>query len=284
MRLRATFVFACLLSAAPAASALARPAMTTYLANMRSGPGAGYPVAATIPAGAVVDVGACARTWCRVTWNGASGYVAAGLLTTRVASAVIPAPAPAPAPAEDTYRYIYGGWGPYFCDPYFDPFCYNYTYFDGGSWYWYDRRHRRWRPHPDHRPRPPGPRPGPGHTYPRPRPDAGAPGRPRVIMPGYLPGYSQGAGRVAPGSIGRVAPAGFGRGGVMSVPRGGAIGVGGYGGPRSGIGGSGGGGMSSPGGGIGGRSGGAPSSGGSFGGGGGGFGGRSGGGFGGHGR
>ena len=214
MRFRGTFVFACVLSAVPAASALARPAMTTYLANMRSGAGPGFPVIASIPERSVVDMGACARTWCRVTWNGMAGYVAAGLLTTRISSPV-PAPVPAPSavPSEDNYRYVYGGWGPYFCDPYFDPYCYNYTYFDwgGGGWYYYDRRRHRWRPHP-HQP----PRPGPGHTYPRPRPEAGLPGRPPR---GMITVPSTGPVRVAPGNYGRGGFPGV-IGGPVSGPRG----------------------------------------------------------------
>lgn len=262
MRFRATFVFACVISAVPAASAWARPAMTTYLANMRSGPGPGYPVIAAIPDRSVVDMGSCARTWCRVTWNGASGYVAAGLLTNRIASPAVSvpvpvrAPAPAPEVAGDGYRYIYGGWGPYFCDPYFDPYCYNYTYFDnGGGWYWYDRRYRRWRPNPHHPPRP--------HSignYPRPRPYAVAPGRPRAMVFGPSSGVYRGV----QGSIGR-APVGVRGGSYMSAPRSPSV-SGGFGGAR--------GGMSSPGGGFGGSVGGGARGGG----------GHGGGGFGGHGR
>ena len=261
MRFRATFVFACVISAVPAASAWARPAMTTYLANMRSGPGPGYPVIAAIPDRSVVDMGSCARTWCRVTWNGASGYVAAGLLTNRIASPAVSvpvpvrAPAPAPEVAGDGYRYIYGGWGPYFCDPYFDPYCYNYTYFDnGGGWYWYDRRYRRWRPNPHHPPRP--------HSignHPRTRPYAVAPGRPRAMVFGPSSGVYRGV----QGSIGR-APVGVRGGSYMSAPRSPSV-SGGFGGARGGI--------SSPGGGFGGSVGGGARGGG-----------HGGGGFGGHGR
>lgn len=261
MRIGASFILASLVIFGGASAAAARPAATTYLANMRTGPGVGYPVVAAIPQGSIVDMASCAKSWCRVTWNGVSGYVSAGLLTQRIA-----APIPEAAPADDvdpnTYRYIYGGRGPYFCDPYFDPYCNNYLYWDGGGWYWYDQRRRRWRPHPG-----PHPGPRPPHGQVRPRPDLGPPGNPPRFIPGRPPTPPRGT----PGVIGRPGGGPMG-GGAIGGPRGGG---GPIGGPSGGsIGGSrgGGGGGFSGGGGGGGLSSGAGSLGGGGGHGGGGFG------------
>ncbi|MBU6527070.1 SH3 domain-containing protein [Methylocystis sp. MJC1] len=65
-----------------ASAATAAP--VTSPANVRSGPGVKWPVIATIPAGADVQVLQCGggwkRDWCKVSFGQTSGYVAAGVL------------------------------------------------------------------------------------------------------------------------------------------------------------------------------------------------------------
>ncbi len=65
-------------------AAAAHPRAVTDSANLRSGPGAGWPVIAIIPAEAQVNVLNCGpgwkRDWCHVRYENATGYVAAGAL------------------------------------------------------------------------------------------------------------------------------------------------------------------------------------------------------------
>lgn len=48
--------------------------------NLRSGPGTGYRVIDTMPAGAYVNVIGCSDSWCRVNWHGRVGYASASYL------------------------------------------------------------------------------------------------------------------------------------------------------------------------------------------------------------
>jgi hypothetical protein len=68
---------ALVLCAAPLA-AVAKDAVTVEALNLRQGPSTGYAVIATMPAGAKVDIEACAENWCSLTWNGYAGYASAG--------------------------------------------------------------------------------------------------------------------------------------------------------------------------------------------------------------
>lgn len=65
-------------------SALALPRVVTDFANLRSGPGAKWPVIAQIPAEAKVNVLNCGpgwkRDWCHVRYGTKKGYVAAATL------------------------------------------------------------------------------------------------------------------------------------------------------------------------------------------------------------
>lgn len=75
-----------LMGAAPdPAKAAIGEAVTTASLNLRSGPGTGYPVVATLPAGATVTVNACLpdRKWCDVTWRGRRGWAFAAYLAFR---------------------------------------------------------------------------------------------------------------------------------------------------------------------------------------------------------
>jgi uncharacterized protein YraI len=61
------------------AGAAAAATVTNDL-NLRSGPGTGYGVITSMPAGAYVDVLDCSGSWCRVDWQGTVGYASASYL------------------------------------------------------------------------------------------------------------------------------------------------------------------------------------------------------------
>lgn len=79
---KSLFCLSFLSAALAAATAFAAPVSSP--ANVRSGPSAKWPVIATIPAGADVQVLNCGggwkRDWCKVSYGQVSGYVAAGVL------------------------------------------------------------------------------------------------------------------------------------------------------------------------------------------------------------
>jgi len=103
-----------------AGAAAAYPATVTGNLNMRSGPGTGYAVLDTIPAGTVVDVRGCTGSWCDI----GSGWVSASYLAR---GGYAPAPAVAPPPVVSFYI----GSDPY--------------YWDDDGYYWYYRSGRRYR-------------------------------------------------------------------------------------------------------------------------------------------
>jgi uncharacterized protein YraI len=72
---------AAFLVAAPSA-ALAARGYTTETVNMRAGPGTEYPVVATIPDHAHLNIRGCLsdHDWCDVTWSGSRGWVNASYL------------------------------------------------------------------------------------------------------------------------------------------------------------------------------------------------------------
>jgi hypothetical protein len=86
----------------------ASPAVVSTDLNVRSGPGTGYGVVATLPAGAQVGVLGCNGGWCRVSFGGGEGYVSA--------------------------RYLAGGGGPAYGNVpvYVAPPIFDFGY--GGSW------------------------------------------------------------------------------------------------------------------------------------------------------
>jgi uncharacterized protein YraI len=65
---------------ASAGAAAAAPAAVTGDLNLRSGPGTGYAVVGTMPAGATVDVRDCNGAWCRVAWGNAVGFASRSYL------------------------------------------------------------------------------------------------------------------------------------------------------------------------------------------------------------
>ncbi|HWK98105.1 MAG TPA: SH3 domain-containing protein [Pseudolabrys sp.] len=77
---------------------LAAAATVTNDLNLRSGPGTGYRVIGTMPAGSYVDVIDCSGSWCRVNWGGAEGYASASYLAGGGSPVYAPAPVYAPPP------------------------------------------------------------------------------------------------------------------------------------------------------------------------------------------
>ncbi len=123
MRYKTTTALATVLLAASAAGVSASPAITTFNANLRSGPGIENPVVAIIPDQAPIDVGSCRGSWCRVNWNGQDGYLSTSLIASvssrgRIAVEQPVAEAPVasvdrPLAAPPAAGYAYGGgYGP----------------------------------------------------------------------------------------------------------------------------------------------------------------------------
>jgi uncharacterized protein YraI len=63
-----------------AGASAANAAVVSGDLNLRSGPGTGYRVIDTMPAGSYVDVLGCTGSWCRVQFGGAVGYASASYL------------------------------------------------------------------------------------------------------------------------------------------------------------------------------------------------------------
>jgi uncharacterized protein YraI len=55
-------------------AAQAAPAYVKSTVNLRSGAGTNNEILAKIPAGSLVDAGACAEGWCEIDWQGKKGY------------------------------------------------------------------------------------------------------------------------------------------------------------------------------------------------------------------
>ena len=88
---------------AGAAAAAAVPAIVDRSAKLRSGPGAGYQIVATLPRGTAVDVRGCRVGWCEIVWSGGRGYIGQTLLV--LAGMPSALAAPAGAGHEDGYDY-----------------------------------------------------------------------------------------------------------------------------------------------------------------------------------
>jgi uncharacterized protein YraI len=56
------------------AAAEAAPAYVKSTVNLRAGAGTNNEILAKIPAGSLVDAGACAEGWCEIAWQGKKGY------------------------------------------------------------------------------------------------------------------------------------------------------------------------------------------------------------------
>jgi hypothetical protein len=73
-----------------ATAAMAAPAEIAAAAALRSGPGTGYRVAASLPAHAIVDIGNCAGNWCPARWRGVAGYISLAALAVAAPPVVDP--------------------------------------------------------------------------------------------------------------------------------------------------------------------------------------------------
>jgi uncharacterized protein YraI len=105
-----------------AAGALARVGTTTTELGLRAAPSSNTELLLTMPAGAKVNVGACSGAWCKVTWNGYSGYaVKSGL-------AISAAPA-----SRVTARAVYPPSGEIV--PIYPPYPYRSGYYPKADWY-----------------------------------------------------------------------------------------------------------------------------------------------------
>jgi uncharacterized protein YraI len=105
--------------------------------NLRSGPGTGYRVIDTMPAGSYVDVLGCTGSWCRVQFGGAVGYASASYLGGGGDSyAAAPVYAEPPIYSEPYYAGPAFGFGVGFGS--------RYGYGWGGGW------HHRWHGHRHH--------------------------------------------------------------------------------------------------------------------------------------
>jgi uncharacterized protein YraI len=103
--------------------AAASPGITTAGLKLRAGPGTGFGVLTSMPAGAPVNVLGCGpEGWCRVMFAGFTGYAKATYLGMGGPGAVAPGPAVAvvagPVLVPGPYYYGYGpywgygrGWG-----------------------------------------------------------------------------------------------------------------------------------------------------------------------------
>src|SRR5437764_8137705 len=60
--------------------ATAEAAYTDASVNLRTGPGTGYGIIVTLPAGAYVAVRFCQPSWCSVTASGYNGWIAASYI------------------------------------------------------------------------------------------------------------------------------------------------------------------------------------------------------------
>lgn len=108
------------------ASAAAQTAVSLDLANLRSGPGTGYAVITTVPQNAPLNVLRCRNSWCRVSWQGQTGYIAASLVGRTTGSFAAAAPPPATVYVAPSAVIA----GPYI-DPYWDDWGYGWG---GGGW------------------------------------------------------------------------------------------------------------------------------------------------------
>ena len=107
--------FALVLSAGVA---LARVGTTTTELGLRAGPSPNTELLLTMPAGAKVSVGACSGSWCKVSWNGHSGYAVESGLAISVAPRVS---ARTPPPGEIV--------------PIYPPYPYRSGYYPKADWY-----------------------------------------------------------------------------------------------------------------------------------------------------
>lgn len=104
----------------------ANAAVVTNDLNLRSGPGTGYRVIDTMPAGSYVDVMGCTGSWCRVQFGGSVGYASASYLGGGDSYAAAPVYAP-----------------PVYTEPYYAAPAIGFGFGVGSGWRHYGHRHYR---------------------------------------------------------------------------------------------------------------------------------------------
>jgi uncharacterized protein YraI len=128
------------LLAGSCASAVARPAFTTFNANLRSGPGVGSAIVDIVPDQAPIEVRSCSGSWCLVDWEGAEGYLSSTLIAYGPRRAIIARETPEVTtvnamPPTVAYRERTYSSGAAICDPTFDSRCWGnggrYAYYNG---------------------------------------------------------------------------------------------------------------------------------------------------------
>jgi uncharacterized protein YraI len=118
-----------------AGASAANAAVVSGDLNLRSGPGTGYRVIDTMPAGSYVDVLGCSGSWCRVQFGGAVGYASASYLGGGGGSY-----AAAPVYAEP----------PIYSEPYYAGPAFGFGVGFGPRWGWGGGWHHRWHGHRHH--------------------------------------------------------------------------------------------------------------------------------------
>jgi uncharacterized protein YraI len=111
--------------AATGAAGLAHAAAgyTTGNVNMRAGPDTSFPVVATVPAGAPVQIFGCVKgwSWCDTLWAGSRGWVSGAYLNAAWQGATVPFVAYAPRLGVPVVAY--------------NPNVYYQRYYVGRPWY-----------------------------------------------------------------------------------------------------------------------------------------------------
>ncbi|MHC5307849.1 SH3 domain-containing protein [Bartonella sp. LJL80] len=175
-----SFLLGSILLAGTAAQAADAIATTTL--NFRAGPGTGYAVRGSIPAGQPVSVRSCAGNWCQINYGPRTGWASSRYLAFRSSNDAYNSYT---RPSSSSFNVIIGSG--YYDDRYWGR---DYDYYRPRPPHW--NGHHRPPPHWDgnrpHRP-PPGMRPPPFRPGPGMRPPSG--GRP--------PEWSHGPGRPNPG-------------------------------------------------------------------------------------
>lgn len=118
-----------------AGASAANAAVVSGDLNLRSGPGTGYRVIDTMPAGSYVDVLGCTGSWCEVQFGGMTGYASASYL-----GGGGEAYAAAPVYVEP----------PIYSEPYYAGPAFGFGVGFGPRWGWGGGYHHRWHHHRHH--------------------------------------------------------------------------------------------------------------------------------------
>jgi uncharacterized protein YraI len=78
--LSATVLGAALLLGTGAPGVIAQTSYVTADVNQRTGPGVQYSAVRTLPQGTAVELEGCQGSWCRISYNGDDGWIAARYL------------------------------------------------------------------------------------------------------------------------------------------------------------------------------------------------------------